>query len=111
MYPGTCEQLKLFAGRANNCPRCYFPSEFPCLADGPSVLSASSQESTTVESLFDILQKMDDVDFLWIEAVGDLRTAIDRIEELQARTPNEYVVFDQRNLQVVAQLKSRAAGA
>ena len=64
-----------------------------------------------MESLFDILQKIDDVNFLWIEVVEGLRTAIARIEELQARTPGEYVVFDQRTQQVVAKLKSRATGA
>jgi hypothetical protein len=64
-----------------------------------------------VESRFDILQKIDDVNFRWVEVVGDLQTAITRIEELQARTPGEYVVFDQRTQQVVAQLKSRATGA
>ena len=64
-----------------------------------------------MESLFDILQKIDDVNFLWIEVVEGLRTAIARIEELQARTSGEYVVFDQRTQQVVAQLKSRATGA
>jgi hypothetical protein len=64
-----------------------------------------------VESLFDILQKIDDVNFVWIEVVEGLRTAIARIEELQARTPGEYVVFDQRTQQVVAQRKSRATRA
>lgn len=64
-----------------------------------------------MKSPFDILQKIDDVNFLWIEVVGDLRTALARIEELQARTPGEYVVFDQRTQQVVAQRKSRATGA
>lgn len=64
-----------------------------------------------MESRFDILQKIDDVNFRWVEVVGDLQTAITRIEELQARTPGEYVVFDQRTQQVVAQLKSRATGA
>ena len=52
-----------------------------------------------MESLFDILQKIDDVNFVWIEVVEGLRTAIARIEELQARTPGEYVVFDQRTQQ------------
>jgi hypothetical protein len=75
------------------------------------VCPALSQGGATVESLLDILQKIDDVNFLWIEEVGDLRTAIARIEELQARTPGEYVVFDQRTQKVVAQRKSRATGA
>ena len=75
------------------------------------VCPALSQGGATVESPFDILQKIDDVNFLWIEEVRDLPTAIARIEELQARTPGEYVVFDQRTQKVVAQRKSRATGA
>jgi hypothetical protein len=64
-----------------------------------------------VEFRFDILQKIDDVNFRWIEAVGDFQTAITRIKELQARSPGEYVVFDQHTQKVVAQQKSRATGA
>jgi hypothetical protein len=48
-----------------------------------------------VEYLFDILQKIGNLNFLWIEAVGDLRAAKARILELQELTPGEYVVFDQ----------------
>ena len=64
-----------------------------------------------MESLFDILQKIGDLNFLWIEAVDDIRTAKARIVELQELTPGEYVVFDQRTQKVVAQRKSRATGA
>jgi hypothetical protein len=64
-----------------------------------------------VESFFDILQKIDDLEFRWIQAVDDLQTAKARIIELQARTPGEYVVFDERTQQVVAELTSRATGA
>jgi hypothetical protein len=64
-----------------------------------------------VESLFDILQKIGDLSFLWIEAVGDLRTAKSRIVELQELTPGEYVVFDQRTQRIVAEVKSRATSA
>jgi hypothetical protein len=64
-----------------------------------------------VESLFDILQKIGDLNFLWIEAVGDIRTAKARIVELQELTPGEYVVFDQRTQRIVAEVKSRAISA
>jgi hypothetical protein len=52
-----------------------------------------------VESPFDILQKIDDVNFLWIEEVGDLRTAIARIEELQARKVSDIAGMCLRSLQ------------
>ena len=64
-----------------------------------------------MESLFDILQKIGDLNFLWIEAVGDLRTAKARIVELQELTAGEYVVFDQRTQRIVAEVKSRATTA
>lgn len=64
-----------------------------------------------MESFFDILQKIGELNFLWIEAVGDLPTAKARIVELQQLTPGEYVVFDQRTQRVVAEVKSRAIGA
>jgi hypothetical protein len=64
-----------------------------------------------VEPLFDILQKIDDLNFLWIAAVGDLRTARAQVMELQRRTPGDYIVFDERTQQVVAELKSQATGA
>ena len=64
-----------------------------------------------MEYLFDILQKIGDLNFLWIEAVGDLRAAKARILELQELTPGEYVVFDQHTQRVVAEVKSRATSA
>jgi hypothetical protein len=64
-----------------------------------------------VESVFDILQKIDDLDFRWIQAVDDLQKAKARITELQARTPGEYVVFDERTQQIIAELTSHATGA
>ena len=64
-----------------------------------------------MELLFDILQRIGDLNFLWIEAVGDLRAAKARIVELQGRKPGEYVVFDQRTQRIVAEVKSRATSA
>ncbi len=51
---------------------------------------------------FDILEKMDEVNFRWLEATQDLESAKSRIEERQALLPGEYVVFDRRAQQVVA---------
>ena len=65
----------------------------------------------TMEPPFDILKKTDVVNFQWVEVVRDLQTAEARIQELQARSPGEYVVFSQRTQQVVARFKSPMAGA
>jgi len=51
---------------------------------------------------YDILKKQRNGSFVWIEAVGNLRTATHRIEELAGRSPGEYWVFDQRTLNIVA---------
>jgi hypothetical protein len=85
------------------------PLNFP--SEGPSVWAVLLHGGATVESLFDILQKIDDLDFRWIQAVDNLQTAKARIIELQARTPGEYVVFDERTQQIIAELTSHATGA
>ena len=51
---------------------------------------------------FDILEKIDEVNFRWLEAARDLQSAKSRIEERQALFPGEYVVFDPRTQQIVA---------
>jgi hypothetical protein len=60
---------------------------------------------------FDILKRIDSVNFEWLEAVRDLQTAEARIQELQARSPGEYVVFDPRTQQIVGRFNSRTPGA
>jgi hypothetical protein len=69
------------------------------------------QRGATMEPAFDILKKLDVVNFEWIEVVRDLQTAEARIQELQARSPGEYVVFSQRTHEIVARFKSLMAGA
>jgi hypothetical protein len=61
---------------------------------------------------FDILKKIGVVNFEWVEAVRDLQTAEARIQELQARSPGEYVVFSQRTQEIVGRFNSlrKAAG-
>jgi hypothetical protein len=69
------------------------------------------QRGATMEPPFDILKKIGVVNFEWVEVVRDLQTAEARIQELQARSPGEYVVFSQRTQQIVARVNSRMAGA
>jgi hypothetical protein len=59
-----------------------------------------------MEFPFDILRKIDVVNFQWIEVVRDLQTAEARIQELQVHSPGEYVVFSQRAQQIVARFNS-----
>jgi hypothetical protein len=63
------------------------------------------------EPPFDILKKVDVVNFEWVEAVRDLQTAEAKIQELQARSPGEYVIFSQRTQQIVGRFNSLMAGA
>jgi hypothetical protein len=64
------------------------------------------QTGATVETPFDILKKIDAVNFEWVEGVRDLQTAEARIQELQARSPGEYVVFSQSAQQIVGRFNS-----
>ncbi len=64
-----------------------------------------------MEPSFDILKKIDVVNFEWVEGVRDLQTAEARIQRLQARSPGEYVVFSQRTQQIVARFNSLREGA
>jgi hypothetical protein len=59
-----------------------------------------------VSPAFDILKKIGAVNFEWVEAVRDVQTAEARIQELQARSPGEYVVFSQRTQEIVGRFKS-----
>lgn len=54
---------------------------------------------------YDILKK-DAAALVWIEAVQDLEFAKLRIRELAARYEAEYIIFDQRNGEIVARLNT-----
>jgi len=60
---------------------------------------------------FDILKKTGLTNFEWVEGVRDLGTAEARIQELQARSPGEYVVFSQSSQEIVGTFNSLMAGA
>jgi hypothetical protein len=64
------------------------------------------QTGDAVELPFDILKKTDVVNYEWIEVVRDLQTAKARIQDLQARSPGEYVIFSQRTQQIVSSFDS-----
>ncbi len=60
---------------------------------------------------FDILEKIDEVNFRWLEAAQDVQSAKSRIEERQALSPGEYVVFDRRTQRIVAKSNSTLRSA
>jgi lipase chaperone LimK len=59
-----------------------------------------------MKSSFDILEKIDEVNFRWLEAAQDLQSAKSRIEERQVLSPSEYVIFDPLTQQIVAKSNS-----
>jgi hypothetical protein len=69
------------------------------------------QGGAAMNSPFDILKRRDAVNFEWVEVVQDLQTAEARVQELQARSPGEYVVFDSRTQQIVGRFNSLMPGA
>jgi len=74
-------------------------------------LSDLLQRGATMNPAFDILKKTDLANFEWVEVVRDLQTAEARIQELQARSPGEYVVFSQQTQEIVGRFNSLMAGA
>jgi hypothetical protein len=59
-----------------------------------------------MDSRLDILKRIGVVNFEWVEVVRDLQTAEARIQELQTRSPGEYVVFDPFTQQIVGRFNS-----
>jgi hypothetical protein len=64
-----------------------------------------------MESCLDVLKKLDEVSFEWVAGVRDLQTAAMTVEELEGRSPGEYVVFDRRTQRIVAKFNLHAASA
>ena len=59
-------------------------------------------------SPFDILKRLDDGSFIWLEATQDLHRAQSRLQQLSIQSPGEYFVFDQNRQQIVAKLSTRS---
>ena len=57
---------------------------------------------------YDILKK-EAATLIWVEAAYDLESARLRVKELVARSPDEYVIFDQRTRQIIASSNSPRA--
>jgi hypothetical protein len=55
-----------------------------------------------MKTIFDILKKDPAGTFLWIEAVNDIHTAKARLQELSAPSTDEFVVFRNIDLRIVA---------
>jgi len=53
-------------------------------------------------SPFDILKRHEDGSFIWLEAAQNLQAAQARLQELCARAPGDYFIFDQKSQQIVA---------
>jgi hypothetical protein len=60
------------------------------------------QENDMTHTLFDILKKDRKGTFHWIEAVKDIDTAKARLHQLSAESSDEFVVFREIDLRVVA---------
>lgn len=55
-----------------------------------------------MDTLFDILKKDRKGTFYWVEAVNDLNTAEARVRQLSADCSEDFVVFREMDLRVVA---------
>jgi hypothetical protein len=55
-----------------------------------------------MNTLFDILRKDRKGTFLWVEAVNDIETAKARLHQLSAESADEFVVFREVDLRIVA---------
>jgi hypothetical protein len=58
------------------------------------------EKPMTALPTYDIFKRRGE-NLVWVEAVSDLDTANARINELQKSSDEEYVVFDQKNQQIV----------
>ena len=55
---------------------------------------------------YDILRRHNDGSLIWVEAASELSHAQDRLQQLNAATPGDYFVFDQKSQQIVARTSS-----
>lgn len=60
-----------------------------------------------MKTQLDILKKDSNGTFLWVDAVSDMETAEARLRQLSAKSPEEFVVFRETDLRVVATYADR----
>jgi hypothetical protein len=53
---------------------------------------------------YDILRRHNDGSLIWVEAASELSHAKDRLQQLNAVTPGDYFIFDQKSQQIVARI-------
>ena len=61
-------------------------------------------------AVYDILRR-EGLDLVWIEAAYNFEAAKSRIDELRRQSRGEYVVFDQRKRQMIAEVDSSTLGS
>jgi hypothetical protein len=81
-------------------------------SDGKQGCAKSTRESgcivhptwgeESMRTLFDILKKDRKGRFQWLETVSDIETAKARVLQLSSESPDEFIVFRETDLQVVA---------
>jgi hypothetical protein len=54
----------------------------------------------------DLFKRDSEGNFVWLEAAADLPTAKIRLQELSARAPGEYLLFDQNTAQIIETLRN-----
>jgi hypothetical protein len=64
--------------------------------------AVSITRNLNVRSTFDILKRDRKGTFLWLEAVRDIEAAEARLRQLSAESSEEFIVFRNADLQVVA---------
>ncbi len=60
---------------------------------------------------YEIFKKHPDGIFVWVESAKDLQAAKQRLKQLAARSPGEYLAVRQETRQVVATESSRAVSS
>jgi hypothetical protein len=74
----------------------------PCFLIRTALKCSSRPEEAMPSTLFDILKKDPKGTFHWIESVRDIDTAEARLRKLSAESADEFVVFRNIDLRVVA---------
>ena len=83
-----------------------YPLKPEFLLDLKDVQGSPAENRGAVNTLLDILKKDRTGGFLWVEAVNDIETAKARLLELSATSTDEFVVFRNIDLRIVATSRS-----
>jgi hypothetical protein len=73
-------------------------------ADIDAVFKIHDGRGQMSSASYDILRRHSDGSLIWVETASELSHAKDRLQQLNAATPGEYFVFDQKSQQIVAKI-------